>query len=225
MASTGSVQKRRAELNKELGLGDLVLTQILYVVGSHWVGTAAKLGRSQIVFWLLAVVFFYAPLAAVVIYLNRAMPLEGGLYQWAKLGFNDFTGFLVGWNLWLYIIVFMSSQGLAIAANIAYAFSSGQLGGAKWFILAVTIGLVAFLMVVTVLGLSVGKWFQNAGGVTQLLTFGALLAAPFLSLRNGTLHEYHPLAFAMPAVSLLSLNVFGKMSMGAFSGFEYRTEE
>ena len=29
---------------------------------------------------------FYLPLAAVVIYLNRLMPLEGGLYQWAKAG-------------------------------------------------------------------------------------------------------------------------------------------
>jgi hypothetical protein len=33
------------------------------------------------VFWLLAIAFFYIPQAAVVIYLNRLMPLEGGLYQ------------------------------------------------------------------------------------------------------------------------------------------------
>src|SRR5690349_22989515 len=78
MASADSVRTHSAELKKELGLGDLILTQILYIVGSHWVGTAAKLGTSQIAFWLLAVVFFYAPLAAVVIYLNRVMPLEGG---------------------------------------------------------------------------------------------------------------------------------------------------
>src|SRR5579871_3461220 len=221
MASTGSVQKRRSELKKELGLGDLVLTQILYVVGSHWVGVAAKLGAQQIVFWLLALVFFYGPLTAVVIHLNRSMPLEGGLYQWAKLGFNDFIGFLVGWNLWLYIILFMSSQGMVISANIAYAIGLDWLGGSKWFILLVTISLVAFLIAVTVLGLSVGKWFQNAGGIAQIVTFGALLLVPFLSLSIGKLHEYHPLALAMPAVSLLSLNIFGKISMGAFSGFEY----
>src|ERR1700730_7526506 len=220
MASADSVRSRSAELKKELGLGDLVLTQILYVVGSHWVGTAAKLGSSQIVFWLLALLLFYVPLAAVIIYLNRSMPLEGGLYQWAKLGFNDFIGFLVGWNLWLYI-VFMSSQGMTIATNIAYALGLDRLGGNKWFILAVTCSLVAFLIVVTVLGLGVGKWFQNAGGVAQIVTFGALILIPFLSLRGGTLHEYHPLTIAMPAVSFFSLNVFGKMSFGAFSGFEY----
>ena len=60
---------------------DLVLAQILCVVGSAWVGIAAKLGSSHVVFWLAAMFLFYLPLAAVVIYLNAAMPLEGGLYR------------------------------------------------------------------------------------------------------------------------------------------------
>lgn len=221
MASAQSVRSHSTELKKELGLGDLVLTQILYVVGSHWVGTAAKLGRQQIAFWLLAVVLFYAPLAAVIIYLNRRMPLEGGLYQWAKLGFNEFTGFLVGWNLWLYIIMFMSSQGMTIAANIAYAFGQDALGASKPFIMLITCSLVAFLILVTVRGLGVGKWVQNGGSIAQLLTFGVLMLIPLLSLRNGALREYHPFAMAMPAVSLFSLNIFGKLAFGAFSGFEY----
>ena len=197
MASSDSVRSHSAELKKELGLGDLILTQILYVVGSHWVGTAAKLGSQQIVFWLLALVLYYVPLALVVIHLNRAMPLEGGLYQWAKLGFNDFIGFLVGWNLWLYIIAFMSSQGMSIATNVAYAFGLDWLGANKAFILLVTCSLVAFLIIVTVLGLGVGKWFQNAGGVAQIITFGTLILIPFLSLRSGTLREFHPLAGGM----------------------------
>jgi len=221
MASAQSVRSHSAELKKELGLGDLVLTQILYVVGSHWIGTAAQIGNSQIAYWLLAVVFFYAPLAAVIIYLNRIMPLEGGLYQWAKLGFNNFVGFLVGWNLWLYIIVFMSTQGMAISTNIAYAFGADSIAGNKWFIMLVTCSLVAFLIVVTTLGLGIGKWFQNAGGVVQIVIFGTLILIPFASVRSGALDAYHPLAMAVPAVSFFSLNIFGKMSFGAFSGFEY----
>jgi len=75
-----SVEAHSASLKKPLGLWDLVLTQILFVVGSTWVGTAAKLGSSHLLFWLLAILLFYIPQAAVVIYLNRLMPLEGGLY-------------------------------------------------------------------------------------------------------------------------------------------------
>jgi hypothetical protein len=98
------VEARGAAFKKELGLSDLVLTQILFIVGLPWVGVAAKQGPSHIILWLVAMFFFYVPSAVVVIYLNRLMPLEGGLYQWAKLGFNDLIGFMVAWNLWLFAI-------------------------------------------------------------------------------------------------------------------------
>ena len=77
----GRVEERSKVLRKELGLGTLVLTQILYVVGLTWVGFAGKLGAAHAVAWLWAIAFFYIPTAAVVLYLNRLMPLEGGLYQ------------------------------------------------------------------------------------------------------------------------------------------------
>src|SRR5947209_18169967 len=96
-----NIETRSQSLKKPLGLFDLVLTQILFVVGSSWVGAAAKLGQAHLFFWLLAILLFYIPQAAVVIYLNDRMPLEGGIYQWAKLGFNEFAGFIVAWTLCL----------------------------------------------------------------------------------------------------------------------------
>jgi len=83
-ASPGGASVERIQesnLRRELGLRDLVLAQVLCVVGSSWVGIAGKVGRAHVVFWLGAMLLFYLPLAAVVIYLNRLMPLEGGLYQ------------------------------------------------------------------------------------------------------------------------------------------------
>ena len=77
---SASPQQQQTELRRELGLADLVLAQVLCVVGSSWVGIAAKLGRSHAIFWLLAMALFYVPLGVVVIYLNGLMPLEGGLY-------------------------------------------------------------------------------------------------------------------------------------------------
>src|SRR6266480_7041366 len=106
------VEQHSVALKKPLGLRDLVFTQIVFVVGSSWVGAAAKLGHAHLVFWLLAIAFFYIPQAAVVIYLNRLMPLEGGLYQWAKIGFNEFVGFIVAWNLWLYVISVIALGGM-----------------------------------------------------------------------------------------------------------------
>src|SRR6267378_7301930 len=120
-AIESEVEARSAVFKKELGLFDLVLTQIVFVVGTIWVGWAAKLGDNQMAFWLFAILTFYLPLAAVVIFLNRLMPLEGGVYQWAKLAFNDFVAFMVAWNLWVFGILVMSGIGLVIKRTIIYA--------------------------------------------------------------------------------------------------------
>src|SRR5207249_3818883 len=215
------VQARSSVFEKELGLRDLVLTQIVFVVGTSWVGTAAKLGPSQTVYWLLAILLFSLPVAAVVIYLNRFFPLEGGLYQWAKFGFNDFTGFMVAWNLWLLGIVVMAGTGLVVATNLSYAIgpSANWMPGSKWFVSLVNSVLVVSLIVATLRGLALGKWIHNAGAVMLLITYGALVALPFLSAARGTLHEYHPVTFVLPTISLFSLNILSKMALGALSGF------
>ena len=44
------VEQQSAALKKPLALRDLVLTQILFVVGSGWVGAAAKLGSAHLFF-------------------------------------------------------------------------------------------------------------------------------------------------------------------------------
>src|SRR5215203_6557177 len=115
------VEERSAVFKKELGLFDLVLTQVVFVVGTIWVGWAAKLGHQQNIFWILAILTYYVPLAAAVIFLNRLMPLEGGLYQWSKLAFNDFVAFMVGWNLWVFAIPILAGVGLVVTTNISYA--------------------------------------------------------------------------------------------------------
>ncbi len=70
MRPENNVQTHSAELKKELGLWDLVFTQILFVMGLTWVGAGAKLGPSHATFWLLAVVLFYIPSAIVVVHLR-----------------------------------------------------------------------------------------------------------------------------------------------------------
>src|ERR1700755_3215286 len=100
---------QESSLRKELGLFDLVLAQILCVVGSTWVGVAARRGRAHLMYWAAAMLLFSLPLAAVVVRMSRLMPQEGGLYRWAREGFGEAAGFLVGWNLWIYAIVTVGS--------------------------------------------------------------------------------------------------------------------
>src|SRR5579862_7186136 len=136
-------------LRRELKLRDLVLMQLILIVSLTWTGFAAKQGSTQIVLWLLAIVFFYLPLAAVVMKLSRAMPVEGGVYQWVKEGLSPFAGYMAAWNYSIYAISTFAAVGALLANNTAYA--AGKSG--SWMLnsrplaLSITVFacLVAFL--------------------------------------------------------------------------------
>jgi len=221
--TVAKVEERSAALRRPLALRDLVLTQLLYVVGSSWVGVAARLGESQSAFWLLAIVLFYLPQAAVVIYLSRRLPLEGGLYQWTKVGFGEFWGFLTAWNLWVYTLVLLAATCLAVSSTLSYAIGprAAALAGTERFQLAVGVALIAMMVIVSVFGLRVGKWVHNFGGLAQVVAFAALIIAPVVAVARGVHVTYHPLATGVPRMSLFSANVLGKLGMGALSGFEW----
>jgi glutamate:GABA antiporter len=215
-------QSPSAVLRKELGLRDLVLGQLLIIIVADYMGTAVKAGSSHVVFWLLAIVTFFAPLALVVMHLSRVLPVEGGLYEWARIAFNDQIGFLVAWNLWLYVILYVGLGGLLTVSFASYVIpGAAWIASSKWLIVGASFAVIAITMCIAGLGLGVGKWINNVGAIVFLLTVAVLICMPFLNLWRGTLAEYHPLRLVAPPLTLFSLSVFSKMTFGALTGFEY----
>src|SRR6185369_1860524 len=215
------VEARSAVFKKELGLFDLVLTQVVFVVGTFWVGWAARLGHEQNIFWILAIVTFYLPLAAAVIFLNRLMPLEGGLYQWSKLAFNDFVAFMVGWNLWVFAITILAGVGLIVTTNISYAIGPLWLKDSTKVIILVSFLLIAAMVIAATRGLALGKWVHNVGGLVHLGTFAILILLPLVAVSQVIKGEYQPFAIHFPSFSAYNINVCSKLALGALTGFEY----
>jgi amino acid transporter len=215
------VELHSAELKKELRLGDLVFSQLLYIVGLQWIGTAGKLGSPHLMYWIPAVLLFYIPSAIVVVHLNREMPLEGGLYQWAKLRYGDMAGFLVALNLWATMILILASNASALTDNLAYAAgpSGAWIAENKSITMATGALLMGALMLVAVRGLSIAKWIHNAGGFVLLIVLAGMMWFALPRWLHGGA-AVAPVAFTFPAVSLLNLNLLGKMGFGAFCGFD-----
>ena len=105
LESEVQVQSRSRALRRELGLRDWSSPKSDTSSIQNFFGTAAKAGVYHVALWLLAIALFFLPLAFFVAHLNRLIPLEGGLYEWARLAFGDQIGFLVAWNLWLYAVI------------------------------------------------------------------------------------------------------------------------
>jgi amino acid transporter len=222
-AAEAPVKQHSAALRKELGFVDLVLASILLVVIPDFFGTAAKAGPAHVVLWLFAILLFFIPQAFVVAHLNRLMPLEGGLYEWTRLAFNDGMGFLVAWNLWLYVVLYVASAGLVTVNYVAYAIgpTAASVAANRWIVLAASVGTVGLLMFIALLGLRVGKWVTNTGSFLTVLIVALLAMVPFFQAPRGSPHSYHPLHLAAPPLTLFSLSVFSKMTFGALCGFEY----
>ncbi|MFC5864337.1 APC family permease [Acidicapsa dinghuensis] len=211
------------QLHRQLRVADLVLAQILCVVGSSWVGVAAGLGPSQTVMWIAAMLAFYLPMAAAVIWLNSAMPLEGGLYIWAHKAFGNLGGFLTAWNLWIYSIAVTATILYSTPTEISYLIGPS----AKWLpespaaSFAIVAGLLVVLTVAAIRGLEVGKWIHNIGGAAILAVFAALIFLPLWAIWRGHITHYAGLTVATPQVDLRSIAQFGQMLFGALCGLEY----
>jgi glutamate:GABA antiporter len=217
------IEERSAVFKKELGLFDLVLTQVVFVVGTFWVGWAAKLGHQQNIFWILAIVTFYIPLAVAVIFLNRLMPYEGGLYQWSKLAFNDFVAFMVGWNLWVFAITILAGTGLVVTTNLSYAIgpSAAWIRDSTKMTTLISFVLVGGLVIAAMRGLALGKWVHNVGGFVHMITFAALILLPIFALSRAMGAGYEPFAVQFPNFTSYNVNVGSKLALGALTGFEY----
>jgi amino acid transporter len=216
------LQPQSTALRRELGLFDLVLAQILLVIVPDFFGTAVKAGPAHVVLWLTAMLLFFIPLALIVAHLNRLMPLEGGLYEWARLAFNDQIGFLVAWNLWLFIMLYVAVIGLVTTTFVAYAVPSlAWIADDKWAVLAASVILIALQMLLASIGFAVGKWFNNAGSIAVLITVAILVGLPLVKAWHGSPTAFHPLRLVAPPLTLFTLSVFSKMTFGALSGFEY----
>ena len=223
ISSAGAeVQAQSKVLRKELGIADLALAQILIVMVPEFFGTAVKAGPAHGVLWLLAIFSFFIPQALVVSHLNRLMPLEGGLYEWARLAFNDRMGFLVAWNIWINTTIQVSQIALVTTTYLTYAFGdkAAWMASSSRVLLAASIALIAGMMLVARLGLRVGKWVSNAGSIFTVAILGVLVALPYFHLRQASVSHYQALPLVRPALTLFTFSVFSKMTFGALSGFE-----
>jgi amino acid transporter len=210
-----------AQLRKEMGFWDVLLFNIVTVLGPRWIAAAAHNGTSSISLWLIAALFFFVPTAMVINELSSRFPEEGGLYVWAKEAFGDFHGFVAGWNYWIYTVFYFPGLLLASAAMSAYIIGEGggSLSQNRTFLLIVSLGYLIVAVVLNVIGLNVGKWLQNAGGVSTYVPLMILASlAGILWLRQGSVTHF-TLSNMLPHWNWDTVNFWSQIAF-AFTGLE-----
>lgn len=209
------------QLRKEMGFWDVLFFNIATVLGPRWVAAAAHNGTSSISLWVIAALFFFVPTALVINELSSRFPNEGGLYVWSKEAFGDFHGFIAGWTYWIY--TFFYFPGLLIASTSMSAYAIGPGGSAlaqnRTFLLAGSFALLAVAVILNIIGLNIGKWLQNAGGVSTYIPLLMLVViGGLVYLRHGSVTHYtwHNI---LPHWDFDTVNFWSQIAF-AFTGLE-----
>ncbi|MGZ4879428.1 MAG: APC family permease [Candidatus Angelobacter sp.] len=211
----------KSQLRRAMGFWDVLLFNIAAVLGPRWIAAAAHNGTSSISLWVLAAVLFFLPTALIIIELSTRYPAEGGLYVWSKEAFGDFHGFVAGWAYWIY--TFFYFPGL-LTASVAM---SVYIGGPKYAWLAhdkqylfwASLGLLLIAVVLNLIGLNIGKWLQNAGGVSTYLPLMMLVGiGAYLAMHRGSATQFSWKS-SLPVWNWDTVNFWSSIAF-AFTGME-----
>src|ERR1700674_6102930 len=204
-----------------MGFWGLLLFCIATVLGPRWIAAAARNGQSSISLWILAAVLFFVPTAFVVVELSTRFPEEGGLYVWTKLAFGDFHGFVAGWTYWVYTVFYFPGLLLASAAMTAYVGGAGNawLAENRTFLLVGSFVMLFVAVFLNIIGLHIGKWLQNAGGIGTYVPLMMIVGvAVMLWARQGSVTRF-TWAAMMPHWNWDTVNFWSQIAF-AFSGLE-----
>jgi glutamate:GABA antiporter len=211
----------KAQLRKTMGFWDVLLFNIATVLGPRWIAAAGHNGTSSISLWVLAALFFFVPGAFVINELSSRFPDEGGLYVWAKEAFGDFHGFVAGWTYWIYTVFYFPGLLLASASMSAYVLGEkgGPLSQDRTFLLVFSLVLLLIAVWLNIIGLNIGKWLQNAGGVGTYLPLLMLVGvALIVYFKHGSMTQF-TWANMKPTWNWDTVNFWSQIAF-AFTGLE-----
>jgi glutamate:GABA antiporter len=202
-------------LKRVLGRWDLVLLFVVAVFNLNVVPSIAANGGVTVCLWLTSLLLFFWPQGIAVIELAQRYPGEGGVYLWAKEVFGDFHGFLSGWCYWTNNMLYVPTVMLYFVGVSVFALGKGHesLADNKAFALTASLALLTFLTILNIVGLGVGKWLNNVGGIGTGIAAATLVGLGMVVwLRFGT--TVTAADFHVPANPRFVLNSFGVICFG-----------
>lgn len=198
-----------------MGRSDLVLLFVVAVFNLNVLPSVAANGGVTIWLWIISLLLFFWPQGIAVIELAQRYPGEGGVYLWAKEVFGDFHGFLSGWCYWTNNMMYVPTVMLYFVGVSVFVLGPGHegLADSKAFALTASLILLIVLVVLNVVGLGVGKWINNLGGIGTGIAAALLIGLGIvICARFGT--TITAAEFRWPDNPRFVLNSFGVICFG-----------
>jgi APA family basic amino acid/polyamine antiporter len=147
--------------------------------------------------------------------LGAALPSAGGLYVYLTRAYGRGVGFVYGWS----VMALIHAGGLATLAAAIALYAGPLLGLDELQQKALRLGCLAVFVVVNCLGVSVGKWVQNALTAAKVGGLGVMTVLLYTSGSTGRIAEH--LGTGASGLSLASLGVALVAVLWAFDGWHF----
>src|SRR5215510_15066514 len=151
---TTQTTSQPVQLVRALKLRDLVLFNLVAVLGLRHLGTAAIAGPATLTLWVLAAIFFFVPQGLAVIELSSRFPASGGIYDWTKRALGEGHGFLCGWCYWINNVLYYPNLlfSAAVVATFMFGKSGNGLSDSLTFVTIATLICLWIAVIVNIVG-------------------------------------------------------------------------
>ena len=214
-----------AQLQRVLSFRDLVLLNIVAIIGLRWVALAAAAGPAALTLWILALVVFFIPQGMAAARLASAYPAEGGIYVWTRKAFGPRHGFIAGWCYWATNVIYVPSLLVAVAGFSTFigGEATRHLEGNTLYVVGFSIAALWIALGLNILGLKTGRWVHNLGGLSTWIPGGLLIIfGVVVWLRYGPATEIS-LESLVPRFAQFDTVSFFSNICFAFAGLELAT--
>ena len=157
-----------------LGLFTLSMISVAAVVSLRNVPSAAKVGFSSIIFWIVGALLIFLPVAFVAAELATGWPKTGGLYVWVREAFGERWGFATMWFYWIANVVWYPTILAFTAATIAYIINPALADNGVYMMSVILIVLWSVILA-NFLGTKVSGWISTVGVILGTLLPGVIL--------------------------------------------------
>jgi amino acid transporter len=130
------------------------------------------------------------------------------------------------WNFAMWALLAVSNIGIMTATSLSYGLGqrAAWMENSHGLIIGLSVGLFLLILVVNLPGFGIGRWVSHFGSAVMILVtallMGLLFIHPHASAAHPHVNPQRPFSFAMPALTLFSINIFTKIAFNALTGLE-----
>ncbi|MEZ4894711.1 MAG: amino acid permease [Saprospiraceae bacterium] len=169
-----------AELRRSLTLYALTMVAVGSTIGSGIFRTPGQIAQQVhlpeyvLLLWVMGGVVALAG-ALTFAEMGSMFPGAGGLYVYLKEAYGPLLGFMYGW----FILLASTSGAIAALAVVCSEHLLYLYGGenAQSLVIPLAVGIIIFLTVVNLFGVSVGEWIANIFTGAKLLGLALIIGA------------------------------------------------